>query len=1125
MKRKSQSKNTGLTYNHQLRILGFLSLLILVTAGAIVGLLNNRVSNMLAAQPELNPIVLENQKPGTTEWQSPNFESYSQALFLEEQRKREYSREEAPRSDSGGDTAQGTGWQDTETVKGYANPISINAGETIDLHFSSKEAFYDFAVYRIGWYGGSGGSFVMSQSNLPGVDRGVPNPDPITGRIEADWPVSYTIQTNQTWTTGVYLVWVSPSNDPNDVSYILFVVRDDSSTADVLFQVPLSTYQAYNAWGGKSLYEYNSINGRSYEVSFDRPFDQNDGAGSFFPGDYHMIRWLEKEGYNVAYATSMELESNPNLMANHKIFLSNYHDEYWSKPMRDHITIARDQGKHLAFFDANNIYWQIRYDDSSTGDPNRVIIGYKDETLDPMSSSGTPELTTVLWRDPIVNQPENELLGIMFDNVIGYGEHTPWVVSDASHWIYNGTSVQNGDEIPTLIGYEFDRIYNNGLTPGNLEVISHSPVNFPQLDIVSHANGSVYTAPGGGMVFAAGTNYWSYLLEGNWIWQHDTRVEQMTRNILDTMIISSQPNNPPDAVDNTINTDEDTPQNIDVLGNDSDPDGDTVIVTSASDPANGTTQILPNDQIRYTPDANFNGQDSFTYDISDGRGGTDTATVTVNVNPVNDAPDAVDDSVTTNTDTQIIIDVLSNDTDVDLDILDVTNVSTASKGTVAIIADETVTYTPNNGETGIDSFTYDINDGNGGTDSATVTVTIDSIGNDPPNAVDDTATTDEDVVGVINVLSNDTDVELDPLNVTGASNPPNGTAVVNGDNTITYTPDANFNGQDSFTYDISDGNGGTDSATVIVTVNPINDVPDAVNDAANIDEDTATPINVLSNDTDVDLDTLNVIGASNPSNGTAVVNGDNTITYTPNPNYSGTDSFTYDISDGNGGTDTTTVNITVGGSNDPPVAVDDTAQTDIDVSININVLSNDSDPDTDDTLNVVAVQNPTAQNGTAIVNGDNTIAYTPPTGFVGEDTFTYTISDGIDTANALVTVAVVDPNLVCTPLYRINAGGGAVNAIDGGPNWQPQSAYPSVAGLDDTSTATISNLPAGIPEAIFQTNRWHWAGMNWSFPIAEAGRLIGLIYTLPNYSGATRVSVCLMCVLKAQFPVCLMTLI
>ncbi|MCF6182500.1 Ig-like domain-containing protein [Lutibacter sp.] len=290
-----------------------------------------------------------------------------------------------------------------------------------------------------------------------------------------------------------------------------------------------------------------------------------------------------------------------------------------------------------------------------------------------------------------------------------------------------------------------------------------------------------------------------------------------------------------------------------------------------------------------------------------------------------------------------------------------------------------------------------------------------TVSNTAPVAVDDTASTNEDTAVTLSnadiVDPNDTDLDGDTLTITGVSNPTNGTIVLNGDGTVTFTPDANYNGPASFDYTISDGNGGTDTATVNVTVNPVNDAPVAVDDTASTNEDTAVTLSnadiVDPNDTDLDGDTLTITGVSNPTNGTIVLNGDGTVTFTPDANYNGPASFDYTISDGNGGSDTATVTVTVNPVNDAPVAVDDTASTNEDIPVVIAVINNDTDIDgTVDPTSVTVVTPPA--NGTLSVNTTTgEITYTPNLNFSGTDTFEYSVCDNegaCDTGIVAITI-------------------------------------------------------------------------------------------------------------------------
>ena len=483
-------------------------------------------------------------------------------------------------------------------------------------------------------------------------------------------------------------------------------------------------------------------------------------------------------------------------------------------------------------------------------------------------------------------------------------------------------------------------------------------------------------------------------------------------------------NDAPVAVDDTISVDEDGAIAIPVLANDSDLDDDAVGVTSVGTANNGTV-TFEGGVVSYIPDADYNGTDSFTYTVSDGQGGTDTATVSVTINGVNDAPVAEADSATTDEDTAITIaSVLANDSDIDGDTLTVSGLdTTGTLGSVNDNGDGTFDYDPNGmfealavGESATDTFTYTVSDGQGGTDTATVSVTINGV-NDAPVAEADSATTDEDTaITIASVLANDSDIDGDTLTVSGLDTTGTlGSVNDNGDGTFDYDPNGMFealavgeSATDTFTYTVSDGQGGTDTAAVSVTIDGVNDAPVADADSATTDEDTAVDIDVLGNDFDVDGDGLSVASVTQGAYGLVSINQDGTLKYTPDADYFGTDSFTYALSDGNGGTDTGTVTVTVNSVNDDPVAEDDSYSTSFNTALTIaaaGVLTNDSDLE-GDSLTSIVVANPA--NGTLTLNADGSFVYTPFSGFTGSDSFTYEASDGnggTDTATVSINVA------------------------------------------------------------------------------------------------------------------------
>ncbi|HKB00735.1 MAG TPA: Ig-like domain-containing protein, partial [Gemmataceae bacterium] len=449
-----------------------------------------------------------------------------------------------------------------------------------------------------------------------------------------------------------------------------------------------------------------------------------------------------------------------------------------------------------------------------------------------------------------------------------------------------------------------------------------------------------------------------------------------------------------------------------------DVDGDTLTYSLVSGPANGTLALNGNGSFTYTPAANFNGTDAFTYKANDGKVDSNTATFTLTVRPVNDAPVAANASVTTDEDTAVNATVTA--TDVDSPTLTYALVAGPAHGTVVLTGSTgSYVYTPTANYNGPDSFTYKANDGAADSNVATVSITVTAV-NDAPVAKNDSAATDEDTAAAIAVLANDTDVDGDTLTVSAVTQPAHGAVVVNADGTVTYTPAANYNGADSFGYTVSDGHGGTATATVALTVRAVNDAPVAADDGAATDEDAGVTITVLSNDTDVDGDTLSPVLVAGPAHGTAVVNADGTMTYTPAANYNGSDSFTYKANDGSLSSNVATVSLTVRAVNDAPVAKDDSYATDVNVALTVpaaGVLANDTDVD-GDALAAVLVSGPA--NGTLTLNTDGSFTYTPAGDFTGTDTFTYRARDGAaDSALATVTV-------------QVNPAGNTEGAVTGG---------------------------------------------------------------------------------------------
>jgi len=469
-----------------------------------------------------NPIVLENQNPGTNAW-------YIQG---------------------------NTGSDSVGQISGYMSATSVNKGQPITFYVSvNPSQTYTIDVYRLGWYQGLGGRLMQHIGPLNGTQQPTCPMDPTTGMIECQWAAGYTLTTQTTWTSGVYLAVLT--NSQNYHHYTHFVVRDDSRVAALMYQLPDDTYQAYNDYPydqktGKSLYSFDSYGATTVggttaavKVSFDRPYDYDGECGVWgycvLAGDAAFIHWLEKSGYDVTYSSDVDTHTNGAALLNYRGFISGVHNEYWSKAMYDNVTAARDGGVNLFFSSANAIYWQIRYESSSSGVPNRVIVCYRDATIDPTTD---PTLTTVNWRDPPLNRPEQELIGIMYTDIVdqnAQGNYATYVVNNSSNWVYAGTGFKNGDTVAGVVGYEADRLFSNytGPTyvPGTYTLLSDSP--FKASGASDYANSSIYQAPSGAWVFASGTVQWANALDGfspSGLSIVDSRLQQTTANVLNQFI-------------------------------------------------------------------------------------------------------------------------------------------------------------------------------------------------------------------------------------------------------------------------------------------------------------------------------------------------------------------------------------------------------------------------------------------------------------------------------------------------------------------------------------------------------------------------------------------------------------
>jgi N,N-dimethylformamidase beta subunit-like, C-terminal/Abnormal spindle-like microcephaly-assoc'd, ASPM-SPD-2-Hydin/Cep192 domain 4 len=479
-----------------------------------------------------NPIQIENAKAGTSAWQITNLAT-------------------------------------SHEIEGYASLTSVNRGGQISFFVNTVDPTYTIRIFRMGWYQGLGARLVLTTGSLPGVAQTLPTPDPTTGLIECNWTSPYVLTLDSStdpasnWVSGVYVALLTGSSGKQ--SYIVFVVRDDSRASNYFFECAVDTYEAYNNWGGKSLYSFNSVNSNpAVKVSFNRPYGAgseggygHDGAGDFIEGwEYDAVRFLEHGGYDVTYGTDVDVHENSNLLLSHKADLIFGHSEYWSWQMRANVVAARDQGVSLGIFAANTCYWQIRFEPSTLNSAvDRTIVGYKDFATSSQAPGPDPDYTactggdsslcqyvTVRWREAPVNMPENAFVGVMYaiDPVDG-----DILITNASSWVFKSTGLQDNDTLPGLLGYEVDSLYSNGLTPPGTVTLAASPYTVtgsnPPVNGISDM--TIYTAPSGAIVFATGSIQFAWGLDGYSLSPSSlvsAGAQQMTRNLL-AAFVSGQP--------------------------------------------------------------------------------------------------------------------------------------------------------------------------------------------------------------------------------------------------------------------------------------------------------------------------------------------------------------------------------------------------------------------------------------------------------------------------------------------------------------------------------------------------------------------------------------------------------
>ncbi|MDF0696517.1 DUF4082 domain-containing protein [Rhizobium sp. MC63] len=495
--------------------------------------------SLAAAAAASNAIVLENQKQGN------------------------------PESEWGIDGAG------SSNIEGFATDISVDNGKTISFKINTNSTNYRIDIYRLGYYGGMGARKVATMQHTGLQTQPNPLRNSTTGTVDAgNWAVSASWAVPDDAVSGVYVAKLVRQDGTFGENHIPFIVRDDGSQSDIVFQTADETWQAYNGWGGANLYGGNGPAtgqgaGRAYAVSYNRPIATRGGVGTFagpqdylFGAEYAGIYWLEQNGYDVSYMSGVDVDRYGSLLLNHKTYIDAGHDEYWSGQQRTNVEAARDAGVNLMFWSGNEVYWRTRWGNaySADGTPYRTLITYKEtwanSGIDP-SNEWTGTFRDPRFSPPAIGggNPENSLTGQLF-KVDDVGNNLAAITvgyDDANLRFWRNTSVANlqPGQTATLtknyLGYEWDEASDNGFDPAGLVKLSSTtlPVSTYLLDYgnttgnaTATHNLTLYRAPSGALVFGAGTVYWTWGLSDNHDNQAtptDPRVQQAMVNLLADM--------------------------------------------------------------------------------------------------------------------------------------------------------------------------------------------------------------------------------------------------------------------------------------------------------------------------------------------------------------------------------------------------------------------------------------------------------------------------------------------------------------------------------------------------------------------------------------------------------------
>ena len=923
------------------------------------------------------------------------------------------------------------------SIQGFATDISVDQGQTVHFKIDTASTAYHLDIYRMGYYGGDGARKVATVTPSASLPQNQPPclNDAATGLVDCgNWADSASWAVPADAVSGIYFAKLIRDDAPSGGSHIMFVVRDDDGHSDLLFQTSDTTWQAYNQYGGNSLYTGSSgvCGNRACKVSYNRPITTR-GTGaedSPFNAEYPMVRWLERNGYDVSYFTGVDADRRGSEILEHKAYLSVGHDEYWSGAQRANVEAARAAGVNLAFFSGNEVFWKTRWENSidGSGTDHRTLVSYKEThanaKIDPNSAwTGT-------WRDPRFSppadggRPENALSGNIF--TVNSGTTAIEVpAADGKMRFWRNTSIASlaPNETATLaantLGYEWDEDLDNGFRPAGLidlssttrsgvEVLQDYGSNYASGTATHHL--TLYRTSSGALVFGAGTVQWSWGLDGEHdrgVSSPDPRMQQATVNLLADM--GAQPATLQGGlVAASASTDHSAP-----TATISTPNGGANFQSGSPITISGTATDAGGGQVGGVEVSTDNGN---SWHPAPGRASWSYRWTPGTVGAATIRARAVDDSGNLQAPgAQVSINVVQRPCP--CSIWDDSASGPAADDPSAVEVGVKFRSDQPGYITGLRFYKTAGNTGThvgrlwtaGGTQLAEATFSGESASGWQQVSLDNPVAINADTTYIASyhapngnyAASNgyfaSAGVDAAPLHALGGPNGPNGV--------YKYGPSGGLfsgGGPDSF----------SDTNYWVDVVFASNEPPTAVNDQKTVAEDSgATAIDVRANDTDPDGGPKTISSATQPAHGTVTVAPDGSnLSYAPNPDYCNTaaptDDFTYTL---NGGS-TATVAVTVNCVDDPPHAVNDQKTVAEDSgTTTIDVRANDTDPDGGPKTISSATQ-PAHGTVTVAADGSN-LSYRPNPDYCNSaaptDDFTYTLNGG-STATVAVSVNCVD---------------------------------------------------------------------------------------------------------------------